>query len=156
MRKSNLFILCFPLSMAIISLTIIPSCKVEITSDPIIEVDFVYYNISQYDIVMKLYNSNQELLKDYIIYPNENLSLKLKGMGGSTPFNFDAPIGKPDSVYITFSNLRYVSYSSNYSQSNILFDYAYNCNEDSDSTRTCGWIFSNQDFENARDIISCN
>lgn len=153
MNNRCLHIKLLNLIFAVIIFTSILSCKKEVISDPLIMVNYTYYNISNYEIAIELYDSNQKFIIEYFIMPNESLLLKYKGMGGSPPFNFDKSIGKPDSVYIAFSNLRYISYTSKYSQSNILFDYSYNCNDDNDSTRTCNWIFSDTDFENARDII---
>ncbi len=131
------------------------SCKVE----PIVEkgalVEYQYINNSNYDISLDLFNVNKTMFRQYTIKSDSILTIKYKMVFGTSPFFFGSDIKEvADSIYINFSDQRYLAYTRDFSSLNILNEMAYNCFDTSDSTRICKWVFNNETFENARDIAT--
>ena len=81
--------------------------------DYITTCSYNYINNSGKQLQMKVYNSNAELIKDYVIFNGDTLlSFKKSAMGdGINPFNYDNfEYAHGDSIYLTFSNERYQIY----------------------------------------------
>lgn len=118
--------------------------------DYIVSANYYYINETQYQIEMEIFNTNKELIKNYAIQPSDTLRFSIKTEGGAGPFQFTDSKGSGDSIYLTFSDLRYLSLRKDYDS--IFFEKSYIKTKISDKEYDMYYFFTNEIFNNALEL----
>jgi hypothetical protein len=118
--------------------------------DYIASTNYYYVNETQYQIELEVFNSSKELIKNYLIQPIDTLSFSIKTEGGAGPFQFTDTKGFGDSIYLTFSDLRYLSLRKDYDS--IFFEKSYIKTKISDKEYDLYYFFTDETFNNALEL----
>ena len=115
--------------------------------DYITTCSYNYINNSGKQLQMDIYNSDDKLIMSNDIPKGDTLCFELKAAGGVGPFHFDYPIGVGDSIYLNFSNERYLTYRKDY---NDIFHWkAYKEIKVTNRKFLYFYEFTPEDYENA-------
>lgn len=118
--------------------------------DYLVSTNYYYVNNSQYRIEMDVFNSSKDLIKEFSINSLDTLMFSIKVEGGAGPFQFNDTKGFGDSIYLTFSDLRYLSLRKDYDS--IFFERTYVKTKISDKVYEMYYYFTNDDYESASEI----
>ncbi len=117
--------------------------------DYIVSTNYYYVNETQYPIEMDIFNT-KDLIKNYSIQPLDTLNFSIETVGGAGPFQYTDTKGFGDSIYLTFSNLRYLILKKDYD--NIFFEKSYVKTKISDKEYEMYYSFTNETFNNALEL----
>ena len=113
--------------------------------------NYIYNNESKYNVIMKVYNINDSLIKRYDIPNNSSVNYQLIGEEGIVhPFDYEPMVNlKGDSVVILFDSLRIMKF---YNNNGVLNKSNYNEVESKKHVFDLTYTFTNVDYDKADSI----
>lgn len=119
--------------------------------DEIVLTKYHYINLTERQLQMKIYDANNNVVKDNIILTNDTLFFDIITEGGAGPFQFQKT-AHGDSIYVNFSNERYQAYLKDFDS--IFYEKAYTKMQISSQEYHMFYSFTKEDYDNASLIES--
>lgn len=125
-------------------------CSENADVDFIVKTSYHYVNATHYQIEMDIFNAGKVLLKSSTVQPTDTLVFSFESEGGSGPFQFTDSNGFGDSIYLAFSDLRYLILRKDVDS--IFFEKSYIKIKSSESAYDLYYFLTPELFDQAEEI----